>query len=109
MNHNETRTLWISVAAALFAVFLLYSYTNERNSEMAQKYGARRSVVVAKKDIDEMAPIDQSMLEVDEKPVDYIEPGALTQPEDAVNMVALAPIKAGEQILQNKIMQPSPV
>ena len=26
MNQNETRTLWISVGSALFAVFLLYSW-----------------------------------------------------------------------------------
>ena len=109
MNHSETRTLWISVAAALFAVFLLYSYTNERNTELAQKFAARRSVVVATKDINEMETIDASKLELKSIPMDYIQPDALSQPEQAVGMVALAPIKAGEQILQNKIMEPGPV
>lgn len=109
MNHNETRTLWISVAAALFAVFLLYSYTNERSSELSKKFGARKSVVVAAKDINEMETIDESKLSLDEKPVDYIQPDALSEVDRAVGMVALAPIKAGEQIMQNKIMEPGPV
>lgn len=109
MNHNETRTLWISVAAALFAVFLLYSYTNERNTELAQKFAASRSVVVAKANIDQMETIDASKLEVKAIPMDFIQPDALSQPEQAVGMVALAPIKAGEQILQTKILEPGPV
>ncbi len=109
MNHNETRTLWISVAAALFAVFLLYSYTNERSSELSKKFGARKSVVVASKDINEMETIDESKLTVDDKPVDFVQPDALSEVDRAVGMVALAPIKAGEQILQNKIMEPGPV
>ncbi len=109
MNNNETRTLWISIGAALFAVFLLYSYTNERNSELAKNYGAKKSVVVAAKDINEMETIDESKLSLEEKPVKYVQPDALSDVDRAVGMVALAPIKAGEQIMQNKIMEPGPV
>ncbi len=97
------------MAAALFAVFLLYSYTNERNTELAQKFAASRSVVVAKANIDQMETIDASKLEVKAIPMDFIQPDALSQPEQAVGMVALAPIKAGEQILQTKILEPGPV
>ncbi len=109
MNHNETRTLWVSIGAALFAVFLLYSYTNERTSEMAQKFAASRTVVVATKNINEMQTIDATMLAIKSIPVDYIQPGALSQPNGAVGMVALAPIRKGEQILRNKIMEPGPI
>lgn len=109
MNNNETRTLWISVGAALFAVFLLYSYTQERSAELTKKFGAKQRVVVATKDINEMETIDESKLSIEDRPVDFVQPQALQDPERAVGMVALAPIKSGEQILESKIMEPGPV
>ncbi len=109
MNQNEARTFWISVGAALFAVFLLYSYTQEKSAELTKKFGAKQRVVVAAKDINEMETIDETMLQIVERPVDFIEPQALSDPEAAVGQVALAPIKKEEQILQSKIMKPGPV
>lgn len=109
MNQNETRTLWISVGAALFAVFLLYSYTQEKSDNLMKKFGAKQRVVVAAVDIHEMATIDETMLQIVERPVDFIEPQAVSNPEDAVGQVALAPIKKDEQILESKIMKPGPV
>jgi pilus assembly protein CpaB len=109
MNQNETRTLWISVGAALFAVFLLYSYTQEKSAELTKKFGAKQHVVVAARDINEMETIDETMLQTDEKPVNFIEPQAINDPEQAVGQVALAPIKAGEQILQSKVIKPGPL
>ncbi|MDC0980324.1 Flp pilus assembly protein CpaB [Bdellovibrionales bacterium] len=109
MNNNETRTLWISIAAALLAVFLLYSYTQEKSVELTKKFGAKKRVVIATKDINEMETVDETMLQITERPVDFIEPSALKDPERAVGQVALAPIKKGEQILASKIMQPGPI
>jgi pilus assembly protein CpaB len=109
MNHNETRTLWISVGAALFAVFLLYSYTQERSDELNKKFGTKQNVVIATKDINEMETIDESKLSIEQRPSEYVQPLALQNPEHAVGYVALAPIKAGEQILESKIMEPGPV
>lgn len=108
MNQNETRTFWISVGAALFAVFLLYSYTQEKSAQLTKKFGAKERVVVAAQDINEMETIDETMLQVIERPTDFIEPQALKDPEAAVGQVALAPIKKDEQILQNKIIKPGP-
>ena len=109
MNQNESRTLLISIGSALFAVFLLYSYTQEKSAELTKKFGAKQRVVVAKEDINEMETIDETKLQVIEKPVDFTEPNAITDPENAVGLVALAPIKKGEQVLQSKIMKPGPV
>ncbi len=108
MNQNETRTLWISVASAIFAVFLLYSYTQEKSAELTKKFGAKKRVVVAKSEIKEMQTIDETMLQIVERPVDFSEPGSLTDPEIAVGQVALAPINVGEQVLESKIRQPGP-
>jgi pilus assembly protein CpaB len=109
MGNNEARTLWISIGAAFFAVFLLYSYTQERSAELTKKFGAKQRVVIATKDINEMETIDESKLSIEDRPVDFVQPQALQDPERAVGMVALAPIKSGEQILESKIMEPGPV
>ena len=58
MNSNESRTLWISLAAGLFAAFLLYSYSQDKKAEYDKTYGTMKNVVVAKKDIPEMMTID---------------------------------------------------
>ncbi len=108
MNQNETRTLWISVAAGLFAVFLLYSYSQEKKSEYDKKYGSRKRVVVAKVDIAAMQTLDDTMLDILEKPVDFIEPEAMTDPQIAVGQVAATAIKKGEQVLSTKLLIPGP-
>jgi pilus assembly protein CpaB len=108
MNSNETRTLWISVGAALFAIFLLYSWSQEQKAAMSRQFGSSKRVVVAAKDIAELETIDEAKLEIIERPVDFIEPEAVTDPEAAVGQVAAAPIKKGEQVLQTKLLLPGP-
>lgn len=108
MNSNETRSLYISLAAGLFAAFLLYSYSQEKKAEVDKTYGSLKNVVVAKVDISEMQTIDDTMLEVIEKPADFMQPSSIHDPEIAVGQVAASPIKKGEQIMQTKLLQPGP-
>ena len=96
MNQSDTKTLWISVASALFAVFLLYSWMQEKNKEVTVKFGKRKTVVVAKKDINEMYPMDETLVEVKEIPEEFVAPQAITDPAELRGYVALAPIMAGE-------------
>lgn len=106
--NNESRTLWISLGAGLFAAFLLYSYSQEKKAEYDKTYGTMKNVVVAKVDIAEMQTIDDTMLEVIQKPSDFLEPSSINDPEIAVGQVAATPIKKGEQVLQTKLLQPGP-
>ncbi len=103
MEQNETRTLWISIASAVFAVVLLYGWAQDKRATMARKFGQTKTVVVARADILEMEIIDESKLEVVEKPSDFIQPSAVQNPIDIVGQIALAPIKKGEQILDTKL------
>jgi len=105
---NETRTLWISIAVAMFAIFMLYSWSETQKTEMAKKYGTTKRVVIAAADIAEMETIDESKLEVIDQPQDFIQPEAVTEPEGAVGQVAAVPIKKGEQLLQTKLLLPGP-
>jgi pilus assembly protein CpaB len=108
MNPNETRTLWISIGAALFAIFLLYSWSQEQKQQMARKFGSTKRVVIAKENIVEMATIDESKLDYIDQPVDFIQPGAISEPEEAIGQVAGSPIMKGEQIVKTKLLAPGP-
>jgi pilus assembly protein CpaB len=107
-NSNETRTLWVSLAAGLFAAFLVYSYSQEKKSEYDKKYGAMKRVVVAARDIAEMETIDDTMIDYRNIPEDYIGPGFVTEVESVVGQVAGSPIKKSEQILMTKLLTPGP-
>ena len=107
MENNETRTLWISIGAALFSVILLYGWAQDKRANYARKFGQSKTVVVAREDIREFEILDESKLEVVEKPSDFIEPAAIQNPTDIVGQIALAPIKKGEQILNTKLVFPN--
>ena len=108
MNKNEALTLWLSVGAGIFAVMLLYSYTQEKSAQISKKFGAMTSVVTAVKEIGEMETINDSMIELKEYPSSFVQPEAMLTMEEAIGLVALAPISEGEQILRTKITRPGP-
>ena len=108
MNKNETLTLWISVAAALFAAFLIFSYTQEKTKEISEVFGVQTSVVVASDFISEMQTVQENMVELVQVPKKFAQPGHAKNIEDVVGLVALAPIDEGEQILTNKVIVPGP-
>ena len=108
MNKNETLTLWLSIGTAIFAVFLLYSYTQEKSAQISKKFGAMTSVVTAVRDIGEMETVNDSMLQLKEYPSSFVQPEALLTMEEAIGLVALAPISKGEQVLRTKVTRPGP-
>lgn len=109
MNQNETRTFFISVGLALFAMFMFYSYSQSKKAEYDKIHGTYKTVVVAKADINEMQTIDESMLDTVRVPETFVQPGAITDPEMVVGQVAAAPIKEKEQLLKTKILSPGPL
>jgi len=90
----------------MFAMFLIYSYSEEQKAKYDKRYGTTKTVLVASKDILEMSTIDETMVNQEEKPVDFIQPGAVENPDDAVGLVAATPIKKGEQLLMTKLLTP---
>jgi len=96
------------MGCALVAMFLIYSYTQEQKAQYDKRYGTTKTVLIASKDIVEMITLDETMLTQEERPVDFIQPGAIENPDDAVGLVAAAPIKKGEQILLTKLLAPGP-
>lgn len=107
--NQESKNLWMAVIFAVIAAGLLYSHIQEKNKEVTKKYGAKTTIVVAKKNIPEMAPINETHIEIREMPVEFIAPGSVQDPNEIIGMVALVSFKQGEQLLKNKITKPSPL
>lgn len=108
MGSNETRNLWISIAAGVFATFMLYSYSQEKKAEYDKKYGSTKRVVIAKEDIAEMQTIYDTMLETEERPSSFVQPDAITIPDEIIGNVAATSIKKGQMILKNSLLTPGP-
>lgn len=108
MGPSESRNLWISLSAGIFATFLLYSYTQEKKSEMDKKLGEKIRVVVAKEDIFVMETVDDRKFEIKEKYKEEVEPDSFRDINDLIGKVAAIPIKKGQTITKNKMLEPGP-
>ena len=108
MGSNDTRNLWLSIAAGIFATFLLYSYSQEKKAEYDKRFGSMKRVVVAKEDIAEMQTIYDTMLETVERPSEYIKPNAITIPDEIIGNVAATPIRKGQMLVKNNLLTPGP-
>lgn len=108
MGSNDTRNLWLSIAAGVFATFLLYSYSQEKKAEYDKRFGSTKRVVVAKEDIAEMQTIYDTMVETKELPADFIQPDAITIPDEIIGNVAAVPIRKGQMVLKNNLLTPGP-
>lgn len=108
MKSNEGKNFYISIGAAIFAAFLLYSYSQEKKAEYDKKYGSTKRVVKAKEDIAEMQTIYENMLDVEELPSSFVQPDVISVPEEIVGNVAAVPIKKGQTIVKNHLLTPGP-
>ncbi|MGE5086021.1 MAG: Flp pilus assembly protein CpaB [Bacillota bacterium] len=108
MGPNDTRNLWLSIAAGIFATFLLYSYSQEKKAEYDKRFGSTKRVVVAKEDIAEMQTIYDTMVETKELPADFIQPDAVSVPDEIIGNVAAVPIRKGQMIVKNNLLTPGP-
>lgn len=105
---NDTRNLWLSIGAALFAVFLIYSYSQEKKAEYDKMFGAKKTIVRVKEDIPEMSTIYDTMLETVEVPSNYVYPDTVAIPDDIIGHVAAVPLKKGQIIMKNMLFTPGP-
>ncbi|MEK6578835.1 MAG: Flp pilus assembly protein CpaB [Bdellovibrionota bacterium] len=119
----NNKALTMSLAMAVFAVFMVSSYVTSIEDEAKKKFGTEIPVVVAKRDIKEAETINETMVEIRNFPARFLEPAAIrltaaaeddserskgiTQTVKSLSgTVAVVPIKKGEQITYNKIIEP---
>ena len=108
MGPNESRNLWISLGAGVFATFMLYSYSQEKKAELERSVGEKVSVVVAKEDIREMDSIYDNAVEIVMRSKADAEPDSFSSITDVIGGVAAIPIKKGQSITKNKVLEPGP-
>src|SRR5690606_7621579 len=72
------------------------------------RFGSTKRVVVAKEDIAEMQTIYDTMVETREMPADFIQPDAITIPDEIIGNVAAVPIRKGQMVLKNNLLTPGP-
>lgn len=114
----NNRALTLSLAMAAFAVFFVWSYVSGIEDVERKKYGTKFTVIRAKQDIKEMDTIKEEMLEPTTVPKDFLEPNSIHFEANAndpemikslkryTGLVAIVPIKKGEQMTLNKISEP---
>lgn len=103
MQNNESKNLWISLGLGIVSAVILYSYSQEKESELQKKFGSSKSVVVAKEDIAELQTIHNSNLEIKDIPSEFVPPDAVSVPDDIFGRVAAVPIKKGQMIFENSL------
>lgn len=108
MGPNESRNLWISIGAGVFATFLLYSYSQEKKTEIEKAAGDTVRVVVAREDISQMDNIYDNALEIKEKLRKDVEPDSYESIPAVVGSVAAIPIKKGQTLTRNKVLELGP-
>jgi len=99
----NVRRLLIAFALAGIASLLLISYIQDIERKAIMK-GAPERILVARKDISARTIITQDLLEYREIPKPFIEPGAVTNVEEIMGMVAITDIRKGEQITRNLLL-----
>lgn len=114
----NNRALTLSLMMAAIAVFFVWSYVSGIEEKERTQYGANFTILRAKQDIKEMETLKEEMFERDEVPKKFLEPNSIyfaLKPDDPElikslkrysGLVAIVPIKKGEQITLNKISEP---
>lgn len=102
----NTRAFTLALIIAIFASYMVYVYIEERESELKEKYGTPRSVVIAKQDIGELELIDDSKVTIISMPSSFVSPGSYKAISEVENTVASVPILKGEQITKPRIAYP---
>lgn len=108
---RSKRTWLVAILVGLIAVIgfiMLKGGGSGETDQVAQQPQINLgSVVVVKQDVPPRTVLTSEMIEVQEMPAEYIHPMAATKIENALDMISLVPINAGEQLLQTKIADPN--
>lgn len=98
------------VLAALFAAATAAAIADGYGDSVARGYGALRTVVVARADLDAGQTIEPrqaaSELELRRVPARFIPPGALENPAEAIGLVPAAAIPSGSYLLASQLHPP---
>ena len=102
----NTRAFTLALIIALFAMFMVYTYIEDRETELIKRYGTPTTVIIAKKDIQELDLIDDKSVGIITVPQNFALPGHFKTIKEIENTVAATPIIKGEQITKPRVTYP---
>ncbi|MFZ5585652.1 MAG: Flp pilus assembly protein CpaB [Thermodesulfobacteriota bacterium] len=95
--------LIIPLALGLVALLLTYQYISSREKALGLM-AEPVPVLVAKENLPRLTRLDETVVEAQQVPRQYLQPGALTAVKEALNQVTNAPMLKGEQVLGTKLV-----
>jgi len=104
MKLDSRKTLMLAGIAGVLCAALAYMWFSGYERTLKEMSTPARALV-ASQYINSGMRLTASMVTVKQIPRAFIQPGALSSPEEAEGQFALAPIAPGEQILTNKLAQ----
>ena len=102
----NTRAFTLALIIAVFAMMMTYTYIEDRKTDIIKRYGTPTSVIIAKKDIQELALIDDKSVGIITVPESFAAPGHFKTIKEVENTVAATPIIKGEQITKPRVTYP---
>jgi pilus assembly protein CpaB len=93
----------IPAALAILAVLLTYQYIHQKERELGF-LAEPLPVLVVNRNIPKLTRLDRTMLSMEQVPRRFVQPGALSSLEDAVDQVTIVPVLEGEQLLGTKLV-----
>lgn len=111
MNKRVLLIVVLVAVIGMFAVLLLTrgsgdDVTGETEQVATTNVSNYSEVVVVAQDIPARTEITGEMIKIESRPTEYIHPMAITNIDDALKMISLVPISAGEEVLQTKVADP---
>ncbi|MEZ4565864.1 MAG: Flp pilus assembly protein CpaB [Desulfobacterales bacterium] len=97
---SNAKALLIALFVSVFAVFLLFSYINQKEKAILEM-ATPVQVVIANRDIPEGRRIDSDMVTLAKIPQKYVQPGTFSDPARIVNRDITVPVLKGTQILES--------
>lgn len=109
MRSSRAWILALLIGVISVAIFFMISSGGDKGGEeIAQEEQIQLAdVVIVLQDIPPRTEITPEMVEVQQMPAEYIHPMAVITAEDAIDMISLIPMNAGEQLLKTKIADPN--
>ncbi len=102
---KKNTTILVAAVFSILAFFIFKARIIESQNTLTKNYGEKAPVVVVNKDIMSGGMLDESNLEVKEIPALFVQPGAIKSLEEGLGRVTQIPVKAGEQLLETKLVQ----
>ena len=102
----NTRAFTLALVIASIAMFMVWTYIDEREQNFKTKFGREVPVVIAKVDIQELEMIDDSKLQEISLPNSFKHKHGFSSREELKNTIATVPILKGEQITKPRVTYP---